>query len=460
MNSRRVFCLFTAVTLIGYSFLFAEREISSEGSARKEYLVEFQGVPLLVKEKVNDWGTRKFRVYDPADQVLYPKGLPFLKMEIWGEDVEIGELSQIARTDSLRGYQSIEFVKQWQKKHQLKKVYVLDGATTLACPKEGVLCQDRALLPLSQITRLVHGKGFYEKAGAEPDCDQDERACYETTCRFIHQFVCASDLINDLRRLEDLGVESGPTLKLLNRCIQLTKSAETDRISDIYRRLYSHSNDNAEMHGVYHDFLDTIVSFRDSAWVDVLGHMLSHKDQHDVEILRMSCREFFERIDELIEDAEDLEVNIGQPNVDAHIDPKGEQRKRFFLNHMPELVDELAKRWTVIDEEELSLVGKSIVLRSSLKSQHKLIKYAFIGFSDRFEEVFRAAEELVNSHPQPTLTLPEEGIQRTSCQYLRDKFMHYMLTDEERPAGELYLLWQLAKHLNLEVCGFVFQNET
>jgi hypothetical protein len=244
----------------------------------------FQGVPLVIEEIGQSNDVLTIRVFDPADSVLAPQKIPFMKIEV-GYDPE---LSEMARTDSLNGSQLIELVKYLQAEYGIPRLEVTDLACTLPCKMDGVLCSHEMIHSLSSITVYLSGKGFYERGGAVPLRVDGRGRAYLAATKFLHQTLRVNQLMQDLHSVGETILKASALEEFIHRVIIETDSKETDRISEVFERVRAQANRDVESHDLWHQLLNRFVGREDHCLLELSNEILSDKDNHH-DVLKRFC---------------------------------------------------------------------------------------------------------------------------------------------------------------------------
>lgn len=441
-------------------FVHAEVKSDSESAFSRNYEILFQEAPLRVEE-ITDSDCLTVRVYDPADSVLAPLGSPFMEIEItFNEEgaIEAADLSEIGRTDSLNGAQLIEIVKYLQLYYCIPKIEVIDLAMTLPCPLNGFLCHDEALHPLSLITIYLSGKGFYERGGAIPIPTDGRGEAYRTAADFIYLGLRIDHFVKDLQSIQGLFPKASILTNFIEKAVIATQSSTTDRLSELFQRVRTQSNQDKAAHQMWHEMLNRFVGMEDHFLLEFSDYVLTHQANYPKAVSYFCAHAVVDYVDQAISMFEDedlgLEFNSNQ------------EKREYFFDHQKEvleLIGDLVKR-NEDNEEDKGILDLTYQYRINHQTLLNTMKI-YMPDIDHLRKIYQNAKSFLKAE---RIDNNEEGCDDDSDEdemLLGNEKLWIELADwikdasatEENPEGYLYLMWHAARRMikNLNIFEFI-----
>lgn len=452
-----------------FLFCFTQVEALPKQEVFQEEIL-FQEVPLLIKGKM-----LTIYVYNPADSLLGPLQIPFMEIEIQFDDtgaIKEAELSELGRTEGLNGSQLIELVKYLQIYYGIPKIEVTDVSHTLSCPMEGILCHHEAIHRLSPITVYLSGKSYYERGGAVPLPRDGEEVAYRTAADFLYQGLRIDQFIKDLQSVQGIFPKASALANFIQEAVVVTRSSDTDRISELFTRVRAEANQNASSHQMWHAMLDRLVGMEGNFLLEFSNEVLASQEVYPEVVRHFCAHSILEYVDEIIR------MN-GFPN-DLKLNST-EAKREYFFDHQKEFYEAVLSRIDQgqnayeddeededddDDDEEESILDATWKYRSDKEILKNNMKKQFVYFAGLREAYGKAKGYWQVLNPVDDRDSEDEDSDDSDDDdYFRELDNEQWIelaqwikvaSVVDGPKGQVYLMWQVANRIILHLNLFEF----
>lgn len=403
-----------------------------------ERKIVFKDISFVIIEETENFPGSvniNLEIFDPQDTVLWPEHLPF--MELCFSSDHTGELSTLAKTDSLSGVESIALAKMLAVEYGINRLELKDIATTLQCPYDGIFCKDESLHSLRNLCIFKYGKAFYEKEGASPLEDNG----YRQTANFLFARLRACDLLVDLKPLENQFSSIKKFTDFLKDVLLQTSSPEDILLSDLFLKITALSRVDETSHLMWHQFMDQVISHKDSFFIDVVGWILDHVNEYDPKLVRAAALYLCEY--------HAICTNFAGNNKDLILEFLSNplsSKNRLPIKQLGNNIDGLFKH---------TMLSQIYNRRATKLSQTKNVLNYLIPFrSYNFQKVLLEARKYISPNGSLTGMEPIFDCREAEFSELLEEFSK---SDHIFPPGHLYILFEISKVFIEGSSEFVFE---